>query len=67
LCYESICESEEAILNPLFERLGVAVEVNVNGGAYQAAEQREHSAVDPELLAQCEAVYAELQAIQFRT
>ncbi|MCX2978645.1 sulfotransferase [Candidatus Marimicrobium litorale] len=66
LCYETICESEGAILNALFARLGVTVEENVNGKIYQAAEQREHSAVDPELLARCESVYAELQAIQFR-
>ena len=53
-------------MNALFARLGVTVEENVNGKIYQAAEQREHSAVDPELLARCESVYAELQAIQFR-
>ncbi len=66
LCYESICESEGVILNALFERLGVTVDFSGNGGIYRAAELREHRAVDPELLARCESVYAKLQVIQFR-
>jgi len=66
LCYESMCEFEWAILNALFERLGVTAEINANGGVYQAAVQREHSAVGSELLARCESVYAEFQTIQFR-